>query len=165
MIYQRHESVVNAIRMTNKFYGIATHIPSVTEFPLPDNERGGPDIMVFGESTDACDVTCCSVKPTGQGEKFSSHLKARFDEKMRKYSAFQTLTQYRIVPFVISHLGVVAKETRECISQWKHAASDPQYIFDLYNHAQIALISTQYRMFNYFRNINDKRVLESVARK
>lgn len=55
--------------------------------------------MVFGESTDACDVTCCSVKPTGQGEKFSSHLKARFDEKMRKYSAFQTLTQYRIVPF------------------------------------------------------------------
>ena len=95
----------------HKFHGVSTHIPKIHEFPLPGNTKGGPDIMVFGQGTDAVDVSCCSVAPANLGEHFTAHLKARYDQKIKKYREFQQLTQYRIVPFVVSHLGVIAKET------------------------------------------------------
>ena len=163
MIYARHEAVVDAIRKTNKFYGVPTHIPRITEFPLPDNSRGGPDIMIFGkEKGDAVDVTITTVDRVRPGEKFSSSLKAVFDAKMRKYEGFQVATQYRIVPFVMSHVGIIARETRALTKQWSESAADHQFLFDLYNHVQIALIKSQYDMFNYFKNCNDRRVLESI---
>ena len=162
MMWLRHEAVVDAMRSTNKFYGLSTHIPRANEWPRPGNRKGGPDIMVFGTGSDAVDVTITTVKNFTSGERFKSQLKEAFDEKMRKYKEFHALTQYRIVPYVVSHLGVVAKETRELMSEWKNTAADPQYLYDLYNHTQIAIIRTQWKMFEYFCNVNDKNVLESV---
>ena len=118
--------------------------------------------MVFGTGSDAVDVTITTVKNYTTGERFKSQLKEAFDEKMRKYQQFHALTQYRIVPYVVSHLGVVAKETRALMAEWRNTAADPQYLYDLYNHTQIAIIRTQWKMFEYFCNVNDKNVLESV---
>ena len=58
-------------------------------------------------------------------------MKARYDEKIKKYDGFQQLTQYRIVLYVVSHLGVVARESRELLKTWKYNATDPQYLYDI----------------------------------
>ena len=163
MLHARHEKVVVAIRRTNKFHGIATHIPNTQEFPLPGNSRGGPDIMIFGEGTDACDVTVSYVHQPLPGQHYHDELRKRFLAKQHKYAQFRALTQYRIVPYVVSHLGIVGPDTRELVQQWKQLAADPQYLYDLFNNTQMAVVRSQYSMFDYFKNCNDKRMLAALS--
>jgi len=163
MLHARHEKVVDAIRKTHRFHGIATHIPNMHEFPLPGNTKGGPDIMIFGEGADACDVTVSYVKQPAPGEHSHDELRKRFLEKMNKYESFRALSQYRIVPYVVSHLGIVSADTRKLVQQWRPLAADPQYLYDLFNNTQMAVVRSQYSMFNYFKNCNDKKMLASLS--
>jgi hypothetical protein len=82
---------------------------------------------------------------------------------LRKYESFAALTQYNIVPFVLSHLGVIAKETRQCVAHWKSASPDPDYMRNLFLNVQFAIVNSQYHMFEYLVNTKKKEVLSSLS--
>ena len=60
--------------------------------------------MVFAEESHAVDVVCAFTPRVDDSEKFRSELEERYSFKMRKYKEFQALSQYTVVPFVVSHL-------------------------------------------------------------
>jgi hypothetical protein len=75
-----------------------------------------------------------------------------FNEKIRMYHRFAALTQYRTVPYVMSTYGVVAKETRELIQDWRKYAPEPGFIYDIYSNCQMALIRSHLQTYNFVKN-------------
>ena len=146
----RHQAVVNAIRSTTKFYGIHSFIPKHTELPLPDKEKGGPDIIVLADMTYAVDVTItATATPKTTGEITRAMLSERFKWKMKKYEAFAAMTGYVTIPFVMSIHALVCKETRDMVERWKVRATEPAFINALYANCQMAMIKAQYEMVRY----------------
>jgi len=62
-----------------------------------------------------------------------------------------------------SFFGIVSADTRKLVQQWRPLAADPQYLYDLFNNTQMAVVRSQYSMFNYFKNCNDKKMLASLS--
>lgn len=150
----RHEAVKNAVKNTLKFHGIHSYVPRITDLPLPDREKGGPDLIVQTDLDEAIDVTVVATLSAEPGYSIRNVLQEAFTEKMSAYSAFHALTQYRIVPFVMSHFGLVAKPTRDLIQTWRRFAPEPNFIQDLYNNCQFGVIKAQYRTFQFICNKN-----------
>lgn len=150
----RHEAVVQAIRATLKFHGINSYIPRAKDLPLPDKEKGGPDLMVSIARDEAVDVTVVSTLHADPGESIRARLQEAYAEKLRGYQEFEALTRYRIVPFVMSHFGLVAKQTRDLIQTWRSYAMEQNFIYDLYNNVQFAVIRAQHRTFQFITNRN-----------
>lgn len=150
--YLRHQSVLNAIRATLRFHGIHSYIPRPSELPLPDAQKGGPDLMVFAEGMDAVDVSIAATTTPAPGQNIRATMTDRFTTKIRKYQEFAKLTSYRVVPFVMSVYGLVCGETRELLFGWRKHASDPSFLFDLYNNVQMNLIRAQHEMIHYAQN-------------
>jgi hypothetical protein len=166
MHYQRHEAVLHAIRDTMRFHGLSCYVPNFSELPLPGNDKGGPDLVVNSRvQPDAVDVSCVCVNYFKNGEKFTAEMKARFDEKNKKYKQFGEDLKYNIIPFIMSHLGVVCRETREIVKPWRDACRNPQFPYDLYANTQMALIRAQYNMFVHFQHSHDKKLFDGIKAK
>jgi hypothetical protein len=163
--YLRHQAVLNAIRSTLRFHGIHSFIPRPSELPLPDAQKGGPDLMVFAEGMDAVDVSITATTTPTPGQNIRATMTDRYTTKMRKYQQFASMTSYRIVPFVMSIYGLVCGETREMLVTWKANANDPCFLFDLFNNVQMNLIRAQHEMIKYAKNkakLNQARRLFST---
>ena len=158
--HMRHESVVSAIRMTNKFFSVNCFIPNQWELPLPGKEKGGPDVVVMaGEQMDAVDVTVVHI-PDPQGKSLErDFLAKRFNDKKTKYSGFATMTKMNVIPFVVSIYGIIATETRGLLGQWQKAAADPRYISDLFNNVQCYLIKSLF----HFSQIQNYKMTSQTA--
>jgi hypothetical protein len=163
LFHNRHQEVLHAIRRTNRFHGVVDSVPTFFEAPLPGNSKGGPDLMVFAEESHAVDVVCAFTPRVDDSVKFRSELEDRYSYKIRKYKEFQALSQYTVVPFVVSHLGVISKQTRDQIQTWKLRALEPTYIDDLYNNVQMAIIRSQFNMHEYWLKSVDPRVQHAIS--
>lgn len=148
----RHEAVNNAIRATLRFHGIHSYIPRQTDLPLPDATKGGPDLIVFAESTDAVDVSITTTQSPKPGQSIRANMTEKFNLKLRKYQKFESLTSYRIVPFIVSIYGLVAFETRVLLESWRKSATETTFLFDLYNNVQMSLIKAQHEMIRFVEN-------------
>jgi hypothetical protein len=162
MFNVRHNEVVYAIRKTNKFHSIPDTVPNFTELALPGKARGGPDLLVFADA-DAVDVSCVYAAKPKEGESLVAAMSKRFHEKKSKYEEFEEKTKYRVVPFIVSHLGVVAKQTRDMITPWKKRAIEHTYQDELFNNVQIALMRAQRNTFDLWSNQLDREVILSAG--
>ena len=131
---KRHERVVTALLKVLRFHGISVSKPRANEFPLPDNERGGPDLIVWcGDTPQAVDVTVVH----GNGRK----LMHRFTEKMTKYEKYQQVSKHIIVPYVMSAHGVIYQKSRELVRDlWARNAIETTFLSDIFNFTQFACI-------------------------
>ena len=108
--------------------------------------------MVMASECDAVDVTITNTHTPRPGESIRARLTKAFRTKQRTYAAFKTITGYRIVPFVMSVYGLVAKETRDLLQDWRKHASEPSFLADLYNNSRMALVKAQYTTFEFIQN-------------
>ncbi len=103
-------------------------------------------------TSDAVDVAIVATDEARPGEIIRAALTEKFGRKKKKYELFAQLTGYRIVPFVMSVYGLICKETRGLVAEWRKYAPDPSFIYDLYNNTQMAMITAQSEMCNYVVN-------------
>lgn len=87
-----------------------------------------------------------------------------FNRKVRKYEDYKVQTGHTVVPFVMSHWGVVAAETRKLVDEWKRFSVAPGFVSDLYSNAQFALIRAQYQFHRFMKMNREKSFLEMIAR-
>lgn len=150
--YARHQAVLHAVRNTCRFHGIHSSVPKHTDMPLPDRSKGGPDLIVFGKEMDAVDFSICYTYTPVYGENIRARMSDTFREKERQYRLFKQTAQCRIIPFVVSVYGLIARETRELIRPWLEATPDSRLLLDIYHNVQFSLIKALHQNYQYIQS-------------
>lgn len=96
-----------------------------------------------------CRPNNTAPKTPAPGQCIRAAMTERFQQKIRKYEKFASMTTYRVVPFVMSIYGVVCAETRKLVETWRRSATDLCFLYDLYNNVQMNLIRAQHEMIRY----------------
>ena len=132
LYWRRHQQILYTALSTFKHHALNAFIPAQQEFPLPNNERGGPDLIAYVRQghADALDFTVVSISP-----------RVAFDKKIAKYQMYENLTNHTSIPIVVTRYGIIAKQTRELIEKlWLRFKANGSFLLDFYNNIQFAAI-------------------------
>jgi hypothetical protein len=156
---QRHQAIVAALRKSLCRFNIPSQILDAqhSEFPLPGNAKGGPDLLVTSASkVFAVDVT---VAKEASASQTSSSVQNAYSRKIRNYIPFAELTSFVTAPFVMSHVGVLHAKSVEFLQQLAPHAIGHRFLASIITSVQFALLrSTHKALF-----IQRQRVAVSTA--
>ena len=132
----RHECVNNALAKVWKRHSLP-FILNPIGLPQPSNEKGGPDFLLFvGTTTYAGDVTITKNSPnTG------------YQNKIRKYCEFSSLTNYVTLPVALSSRGSLASRSLVAIQGIERASNSVGLLLDACNASQFALLVGLFNAF------------------
>ena len=126
------------LHKTLRFHGISSQL-NPKGYPLPHKTKGGADLIVsHAGKVFAIDVAIAKEKLATETTERVDHV---FNAKMRNYEEFHNLTNFTIVPFVLSVYGVLSPQTIELIKEWwKYPFVDLLLRDALFSNIQFALI-------------------------
>ena len=131
----RHERVNNVLHKVLR-YNAVTSTLNPKDLPLPDNDKGGPDLLVYTcDTADAVDVAVCRA-----GDDWTRKLKAVETRKMTSYQGFGMLTSYRIVPWAMNVLGEFGAAAHQAAKKWSHQSASSSTYSDLLTFSQMEMI-------------------------
>jgi hypothetical protein len=146
LFYHRHERINCVLHQTLRYHGCCSTI-NPKHYPLPGNDRGGPDLVVQADRTYLIDVSV--AKPPSATATRTEPTKARFLEKKRKYERAATAYNATIVPFIMSSHCVFNADSLKLLTEiTRHAG--PDFLFANFTavrreaiaHTQFALIKS-----------------------
>ena len=125
----RHEFINNELSKVFSFYAIP-HTLNPTDFPLPLNERGGPDFILYlGTNIIAGDVTVTRNKTANA-----------YARKMRVYNTFASQTGFSIFPLSVSYTGIIARDSLQSLRGIARDLHRPSFLHEAVDVIQFALI-------------------------
>jgi hypothetical protein len=129
----RHEKVNDVIHKTFRWHNVQC-ILNPKDLPLPNNNKGGPDFVVYCGS----DVYCGDVAVT------KGRTGMIYASKMRTYEQFAELTSMITFPFVMSVLGSIDYKTLVTLKTLANKTQSPLLVADMVANVQFELLRGLY---------------------
>lgn len=129
----RHERVNNVLHKTFRHHSLVSEI-NPSGFPIPDNDKGGPDFLLFvGSKTYAGDVSITKQK-----------TQVAYNRKIRTYKEFSTSTTFITFPFILSSKGFVDIFTMKILNEIAMKTSSSSLVRDCVVNTQFELVKGQF---------------------
>jgi hypothetical protein len=125
----RHEFINNNLSKLFTYYSLP-HVLNPPDYPLPLNDRGGPDFILYlNEKIIAGDVTVTKNK-----------TKTAYTNKKRIYSEFSSRTGFTIFPMCVSFTGMIALDSLRFFKDIAYELHRPSFYFDAVDCVQFSLL-------------------------
>ena len=133
----RHERAVYAMHRCLHYHGLFSR-PNPSEFPLAGNQRGGPDLMVFGSKFYALDFTFCKREAQ---EHYTESTTRAYAAKVAAYVGFEAKYHLHFAPIVFTAYGSIERRSAATLRSFANACTMPKIAYrDMIAHSIVESI-------------------------